>query len=339
MAPTASASLNMTSNGISKISRVACRSPEGTFAAKAMAGKGRIRVVADPCIGLSDLLGCVERFLDHVQDNNLHKLLEPPSGFSWKSTPSPSYLAKLRPLWLEFLAIAPNGVLPAKRTRLALERLQERRNCNKTQKTNEEYAELCDEWMRVGLAHLRSLKGNELNKARAFRKADAEEQAALTEILDCIQLGDAPIAQDDSQQSTQESHALVPVEAEASRPRPAAPSAKPVPHIVLGDLGAVFKRVLERPGLGSSSSPQKPSVPDPRVRSCKPGVSGFVQGLVQMGIVEADEASIISEVQGQRPINHGFTSQLQRANKAKKKRKQEAAEEEDLPEDQDAEDE
>ena len=86
--------------------------------------KPKQRLVADPSIGVTDLLQCVECWLDEKGTSNLLKELEPPSGTGWKTAVDPSWVAKLGGLWKKFIAIAPNGVIPSKKNRTALEKLQ-----------------------------------------------------------------------------------------------------------------------------------------------------------------------------------------------------------------------
>ena len=75
----------------------------------------KVRLAADPSIGVADLLHCVIKYLEGVGDHHLWKRLQPPQGVHWKSTPNPSWLAELAPLWKEYLGCAPNGLIPAKK--------------------------------------------------------------------------------------------------------------------------------------------------------------------------------------------------------------------------------
>ena len=93
-------------------------------------------------------------------------------------------------LYKKYLTIAPNGVLPAKKHRSALIKLQEKKNVNHTNLSAEDFAEKIDEWIRIGFAHLRALKQSSTAEQRCFRKADGEEQTILKEIMDMLDLGD-----------------------------------------------------------------------------------------------------------------------------------------------------
>ena len=142
------------------------------------------RLVADPCIGVGDLLQCVEAFLDEAGDNGLQAHLQPPANMNWKTAPNPAWLCRLSNLWRKYLALAPNAVIPSKKHRLALEKLQERRSgVNTGKKNQQDFAEACDEWIRIGLSHLRFLKQSDINRSRCFRKCDPDEVATLETVL------------------------------------------------------------------------------------------------------------------------------------------------------------
>ena len=70
------------------------------------------RLVADPTIGVSDVMDALKRFLENADEKkmNLYSF-----GVSWKSSACASWLTTMGPPLTEFLAIAKNGVLPGKR--------------------------------------------------------------------------------------------------------------------------------------------------------------------------------------------------------------------------------
>ena len=293
--------------------------------------KAKVRLTADPCIGVKDLLDCLHDYLVETGNMNLFKLLEPPAGISWKSTTSPSWLAKNGVLYKKYLAIAPNGVLPAKKNRSALIKLQEKKNVNHTNLTAEDFSEKVDEWIRIGFAHLRALKQSSTAEQRCFRKADGEEQTILKEIMDMLDLGDgSESGQSDDSQKQEESTAMVEVEASPGNtlktPEPV--EKKPVTTLVL-DPKDVFKMVLKRKPMTLDSPMKEPPKPgkDGSPAHKKPVNSpekfkGFLDGLMTVGHVDASEAAVLEQVQDQRPINDGFKSQLSRANKTKKDKMQ-----------------
>ena len=140
----------------------------------------------------------------------------------------------------------------------------------KPKKTAEDYADTVDEWVRVGLSHLRNLKQNAQARARAMRKLDTNQIGNLQGVLDMIQgleKEDAP-----------EQCALVPVQRSGSKDSELAEEATPsptssTPPISLDiDPLSVFKRVLARPPLdvGSPESEKAQGGPAQRARVVLP---------------------------------------------------------------------
>lgn len=298
----------------------------------AMAGlKVKARLVADPSIGVGDLLQAMENFLDAAGDNNLQKLLQPPGSVGWKTSCHPQWLASLTLLWKELLKVAPNGVVPSKKNRTCLEKLQERRNVNTGRRTKEEFAERMDEHVRIGLAHLRTLRQSDVARLRCMRKADAKEQAALTEILDMLpQLEGGQPAEGDST-------ALVVVPAAPEVGEPSKAERRPIKLIL--DPVNVFEKVLKRPALDDESAPassaKRKSVEVEAFQERPTEFEGFFQGMFSE--LTPSEESMLKGLRKQKPINHGYTSQLQRANKARKQMEREGEEQEEAEEEQDEE--
>ena len=228
--------------------------------------KTKLRLVADPSIGVQDLLECILNFGDHVGNQQVYKFIEPPAGISWKSATSPTWIFKNAFLFKQYLGKAPNGVLPAKKHRTALEKAVEKRpTLNSSRKNTEEFADKFDEWVRIGLAHLRLLKQSSQAMQRCCRKADQEEQTVLKEVLDLLVLGDSeePAPEGDA------CHAMVPKNEEPSEPSIPSPSPRALcdvprpraaPTTLIIDPSDVFKMVLKRPSLTADSPPRTPSM-------------------------------------------------------------------------------
>ena len=297
------------------------------------------RLVADVSIGVADLLECLEKWLDDVDHNRLRKTVEPPVGTSWKTAPDPTWLAPLAPLWEKYLTIASNGVLPSKKHRIALEKLQDRRNVNQTKQSPTEFAEDLDEWIRIGLAQLRSMKQAPIMKQRAFRKATAQE----IEVLECIlgmltnvepQSQDPP--EDDSQGSSVAApeSALVPVSAGHKSSKEPTSSAEAGGKVIeLVNPESIFESVLKRPSVLGRKNTSPPKVASPQHgKQLGHGVfSGFFGGWEDKMALNADEKSLLRGAAQQEPLNKGFSSQLQRANKALKELHKDDPKGEDQP--------
>ena len=80
------------------------------------------------------------------------------------------------------------------------------------------------------------------------------------------------------------------------------------------DPMSVFKTVLERPGLFSDPGPAKVTPKKSRVVSTE--FAGFLAGLSMA--YDDSELNLLKSAEKQEPLNHGYKSQLQRANKAVK---------------------
>ena len=297
--------------------------------------KPKPRLCADPCIGVGDLLHCIESVLDEIKDNNLYGYLDPGSkhSVSWKNAPNPGWLSRLNLLWGKFLAIAPNGVLPSKKCRLALEKLVDRREgVNQTKKTTEDYAIKCDDWIRLGLSHLRNMKQSDVAKQRCLRKCDPDESSKIEDILAKLDLETTEDIHQDppgESQGQTDSLAVVPCE-KAPAEETMAHSSSSKGDTSVDDPLSIFESVNSRKSIFEGSpakkaSPKKSSSLGPNELE----FGGFLCGLINVGAVDADYASILAASEKQEPINKGFSSQLQKANKALKKKKMEEMEEED----------
>ena len=137
------------------------------------------RLIADPSIGVSDLKRPLEQFIIKIGDKNIVKHIQPPPGISWKGACPVSWLAGLAPLLEEYVKVAPNGVITSKKHKIALERLEEDQKVNWTRKPTSDFLDLMDDWVRMALSHLRTLKQYSDKKDQAFRRADSAHQTAF----------------------------------------------------------------------------------------------------------------------------------------------------------------
>ena len=284
--------------------------------------KCKTRLVADPSIGVGDLLSCVEKHVENFGVGNFASKLQPPPNTGWKTAPQPGWLALLSPLWKEYLKIAPNGVLPSKKHGCCLEKLQEKREMPGNKRTKEENAEKWDEWVRIGLAQLRSLQQSDQAKARAMRKADGEEQAKLEEVLSLLQVDAESIEHDPVHEPQEQTQAL---------DQPTLKSEEPVVLRIAGEASseaaidplAVFSMVLQRPSFedGKSEANSKQSTGSVSLRKTptpQNSFDSFLTGLIKSGNFKTKDADLLIACAEQEPVNKGYSSQLQRANKQEK---------------------
>ena len=278
------------------------------------------RVVADPSIGIADLLLVLETWLDAVGNSHMSSMLKPPKGTTWKTSAVPEWLCKLAPLWKSFLKLAPNGVLPSKKHRQALEKLQDRREVNPDGKLSvEDFAITMDEWIRIGLSQLRGIKGCELNRTRCLRKATPEEQETLEEVMGYLVEIDLEDGKQQSGGSTGDmSQALVPYTCATSAEHVEASSQQKKEVLTLDlevDPSKIFQAVLDRPSILEPHRGDRRETP----KNSPVKFQGFFDGLIEKGQLDADERKLLEACQHQEPLNKGYSSQLQRSNKERQK--------------------
>ena len=143
------------------------------------------RLTADPSIGVGDLANVLQEYMDEKADTNLFKLVQAPND-SWKSAPAVPWLASLAPLFQRYAKVAPNSVILSSKHKVAIKRLVETKKINHTRKTNEDFADLIDNTIRMGLNHFRNMKQNGTIKERAYRRADKIQQDALDSVLSLL---------------------------------------------------------------------------------------------------------------------------------------------------------
>ena len=265
--------------------------------------KPKTRMVADPSIGVSDLQDCLKTFLDAAQAQKpicLLQFLTPPSGVTAKSAPCGPWLVQLAPLLALYLGPATNGVIPSKRHKQALQNLDEKMGLNNTKKSTQDWVDLCDDWLRLSLAQLRSLLTTEGAKQRLYRKLDADQQATIDQLLSKLDCGSGlasrSSAEDLESNGSPSSKGLcldmVCVTA------PIQKSTESSSRVV--DPAAVFRRVLERHESIESevSSCSQKAVAGPKL-SPEKGLLPIT--LLQSGDVSSDEAAMLEEAYGAEP--------------------------------------
>ena len=145
------------------------------------------RQVADPSLGVSDLMKVVRSEMATCQSWDLWKLLEHPGGrsapWSWKTAPVPAWMEKTASFMERFVALAPNGVLQGAKLRQAILKLGHERKINYTRWNEDDFSDKCDLVIRVLLSHFRLLKQKKEDYQRCMRKATEAEQLAIDQVL------------------------------------------------------------------------------------------------------------------------------------------------------------
>ena len=218
--------------------------------------KKRERITVDPAIGVMDLQRVLVRHMELQPEKDLWALLRHPTNsvWSWKTAVSLQWLAQAKDLLADFCRIAPNGLLPAKKLRIAIHRLvtDSNKKVNRTQYHTDDFVDQLDQRIRVLLAQARSLKKQE-DYVTAMKKATQADKDAVDELLSHIRLGmDDEEQPEQSAGASSSSLALVPFTGGAAKQTsPAVPPED------------VFKRILEK----KDSSPMKPLKSPKRLRT------------------------------------------------------------------------
>ena len=107
-----------------------------------MASNKSPRLVADPSVGVADLVKVLDDYMVEKGETNLWKLIQPPSNASWKSAPPVGWLASLSTLFKRYCEVAPNTIVSGKKNKAAITRLCETKGVNHTRKTVEDFADM-----------------------------------------------------------------------------------------------------------------------------------------------------------------------------------------------------
>ena len=143
----------------------------------------RFRLSADPSIGVTDLMEPLSKYMEEKGDRNLIKLLHVSPTFSWKSAPDITFLSEHAPLFQRYAKIAPNSMLPPKKNKIAIERLDQQMKCNFSKQSTSDYVDLVDNIVRTAMKQYRDLAKDPHAKERAYRRADSETQEAINSVL------------------------------------------------------------------------------------------------------------------------------------------------------------
>ena len=192
-------------------------------ASKARMIAAKMRLVHDPSVGVSDLMIPIKNMIGSKDDRNIYKLVMPPPGVTWKSAAPVSWMANLSTLFKDYVTIASNSVVSSKKHKQALVRLDDTEKINFTRKVQADFVDAVDDAIRCGLAHFRTLKQMDDAKICAFRKADEDQQKAIQEVLDLIQIEkgqelEVPVSHVHNQQVVPATPAKTPSPSPANQP-------------------------------------------------------------------------------------------------------------------------
>ena len=144
----------------------------------------RFRLSADPTIGVADLMAPLDNYMVSKGDSNILNMVRPPTGVTQKTAPDLLWLKKNYQLYLEYAKVAPNSMIPPRKHRTALERLDRHTKCNFTKATTEDWADQVDQAIRLAMKQFRDLKNEVIFRERAFRRVDSVVQKNIQKVLD-----------------------------------------------------------------------------------------------------------------------------------------------------------
>ena len=214
--------------------------------------------------------------------------------WSWKTAPCTAWLSTSADLLVDFLKIAPNGVLPSSaKMRLALQRLllEPKKKINTTAYDNDKFMDEADARIRVLLSQARQLKKSGQSYDTAMRKATMEDKELVDLISGHLKLdpldNSAAELEDDAHCTTLA--IWKPTKSSSSSKAKAEPELSP---------GNVFKRILTKsfssPSTKEQSMPMKDAdskmlskVPKKNAGSIKP--SGLYVGSLVSSTEEEGE--------------------------------------------------
>ena len=273
----------------------------------------KTRLVADPAIGVGDFEKIWDEFIEETpgvdQKGNIFEFLRPPPNFNRRSAPSPIHLSRISKLLVKYVSLAPNGVIPGKKHKTALKGLDNKRSLNKTRKSQDDFTDCLDDWIRVALGHYREMAQSDEKKGRCFRRADRTQQSEMEEVISMMNVVPGEIAEDD-----ESGLALVPLPPPAESPPDSNPPSWPPSRAqssssILSvdatekalDPAEFFAAYLGEDAKASAvqvhEKPRKPATP----QVSKP-TDLFLVGLMQSKELGGEELAILKDVQ-EKPVD------------------------------------
>eukprot|EP00435_Cladocopium_sp_Y103_P056866 s754_g19.t1 len=147
------------------------------------------RLTADPCLGVGDIMSPVVSWLKEEGKYDLSSLLEPKTSVTWKTAPNLEWLCSLEKLFEKLLKVAPACILPSKKVRVALQKIQtEVARINFSRKDDETFFDRMDLLLRIAASQLRDLKQQLVVYQRTMKKASVREKEKIDGLLMLINL-------------------------------------------------------------------------------------------------------------------------------------------------------
>ena len=236
------------------------------------------RLTADPCLGVGDIMTPVVSWLKETGKYDLSSLLEPKTPVSWKTAPNVAWLCSLEKLFEKLLKVVPACIFPAKKVRLALQKIQsEVARINFGRKDDDQFFDKMDQLLRIAASQLRDLKQQLSVYQRTMKKASASEKEKIDALLLLIHIP-ATEAEEGHQEKSQKNAspketctALVPYVAPKTKCSAAEASAYCSPS-------NIYTRILSKKLSDESAGPGDAKSP-PRLAATPSGPSSSSRSL------------------------------------------------------------
>ena len=154
--------------------------------------KQKVRLVADPFVGVSDIENAISRHCQHQKCSDIHALLCAPASLvhiTWQTPPHAEWMVKLAPLVFEVLEFAPQTKLQSTKVKKALQALLSKKLCTITGTEGlDVILDRCDLCLRMVLNMFREVKSKPLLKQRIMRNLSKEDGIKLGIVLGRVQL-------------------------------------------------------------------------------------------------------------------------------------------------------
>ena len=146
--------------------------------------KARSRAVAPAEITVASLEAKFEAYLEIMKTRDMSRLmLELRKEISWKCAPKASVLAQYAPLFSGLADLSPGGVLPPKKTAMALLAAHRRKQINFSGQLDNDWTDDVGSTIRATFAKYRDLAASTDATRRCFAKASVQERVAIQGVL------------------------------------------------------------------------------------------------------------------------------------------------------------
>ena len=149
------------------------------------------RLQVDPSIGVMDLQRAILKAIQDHEDKDVFNYLKHPTAasFNWKTAPCVQWLAQAKPLLLNYLTIAKNGLLLSAKLCMALRRLmtESKLKINKTPWSSDDFVDQVDSRSRILLAQIGGLAKQD-NYMTVMKKGTMLDKQAVDELLGNLEM-------------------------------------------------------------------------------------------------------------------------------------------------------